>query len=114
MRLAEASIDTFREAAALEAPCRPVVAAVALVLDGRVVEGTRTVLVVVGVVEEMAVLHEPTRRDPRRRKKNWMPRWRTTSTPTAGRQSLLPKPLPNLLLRPTERPLRPLTLMTLI
>lgn len=118
MRLVEALIVMFREVAALEAPCRLVVEGAAPVLDERVVEGTRTVPAVAGeAAEETAGPHDRTCRDPRRPKKNWTPRWRTTSTPTAGRQSLLLKPLPEplpSLLRPTERLLRLLTLMTLI
>lgn len=120
MPLAGALIDMFQAAeVAPEAPCRLAVEVevegAALVPDERVVEGIRMLLVAAGEAEEteeteeVTVLHEQTHRDSRRPRRNWTPRWRTTSTPTAVPRSLLRK----LLLRPAERLLHPLTLMTL-
>jgi hypothetical protein len=102
MPLAGALTDMFLAEVVPEAPCHLVVEDVVPVPDERVVvEGIRMRVAVAGEAEqteETAVLHEQIRRDPRRPRRNWTPRWRITSTPTAEPQSLLRK-LP----RPAER-----------
>lgn len=108
-------IDMFLETAvAREAPCHLVVEEeedVVLALAEKVVEETRMRLVVAEEVRQAAALHGQTRHDPRRPKKNWMPRWRIISMPMAVLRSLLWRP--RSLLRPAERPRHQLTLMIL-
>lgn len=115
----EALIDTFQAAlVAHEVLCRLVVAQedVALVPAAKL-EEIRIRLVVAKEAEEAEeeepVLSEQTLLDLRRLRRNWTLRWRITSTPMVELQSL-PQKLPQKQLHQAKRPLRLLTLMTLI